>query len=656
MKIPNLYSPIIIRGKKIRNRIILAPMGTRSSLLDGTLSNMATTYLEERARGGAGIIITELTSVREGYSWIPSLQIYSDKLIPALSKLADNLHCYNSLILMQLALHGGRAASKVTNKPCIAPSAIKTCLYNEIPVALNEEEIYKLIEDWTKAAIRVKKAGFDGVEVHGSHGYLINQFISPYTNKRTDKWGGNLKNRLRFAEYIINNIRKSCGDKFIIGFKFSAYEHLENGILPNEAVEAAKYIEEKTSIDYLHVAATSSSVPGHSYCKYPSVPSMYDSSNILSELAEMIKKEVDLPVIAAAGISDPEDAEKIIKNGQADMVAIGRAFLADAHWGLKAQANKNIKPCIRCNVCHKNILLGKNVICAINPGLLREYRDLNVSKVKNIQKLLIIGSGPSGLETAIQAVEKGNKVVIYEKSQYIGGALRLAAIPCFKYRVKKLMNYYLTEIKEKEINVITSFEINESNILEVIKKEEPDFIILATGGKPSIPKIEGIQRKNIHLAEDFLNEPEKHILGNKIVVLGGGKVGLETAWCLADLGKEVSVVEMMEDDKILFKDHPTTRASLLHNIKKRDIKIISGCKVKKIHDNKLDLEFSNGKKDIMYMDTLIIATGFIPDNELQNILYDIDYRRKTFLIGDGKEVRGLKDSIHEGYFLGKYII
>lgn len=656
MMIKNLHSPLIIRNKKIKNRIVLAPMGTRSNLLDGTLSDVSNVYFEERAKGGAGIIITEQASVREGYSWIPALQIYSDKLIPALSKLADSIHCYHSIILMQLGLHGGRASSKITGKPCIAPSAIHTCLYKETPEALEEDEIYRLIKDWTDAAIRVKRAGFDGVEVHGSHGYLINQFISPHTNRRVDKWGGCLENRLRFAKSIVDNIRQSCSEDFIIGFKMSAYEHMENGITPKDSIELAKYLNYNTSIDYLHVSATSSSIPQHTFCQYPSVPSMYDPSNVLVELAENIKKEVDLPIIAAGGISDLKDAEKIIFSNQADMVAIGRGYLADSYWGSKINPDDNVRPCIRCNECHKNVLLGKNIICAVNAGLFREYRDLNTVKTRICKKILIIGAGPSGIETAIQAMEKGNEVTIYERSANLGGALRSAAAPSFKMRVNKLLDYYLKEIEKKKINIVSSFEINKNNIFKVIQKEKADFIVLATGSNPVIPKIEGIRRDNIYLATDVLNEPDRYKLGTNVLVLGGGKVGLETAWYLSDLGKNVSILEMLEDDLMLFEDHPTNRSSLIQNVLKRNIKIICGCKVNSISESKVDFYRINNIKGSLDYDSLVIAAGFIPNSILNDILFEHDFHHNTFLIGDSKEVRGLKDAIHEGYFLGRYII
>jgi len=656
MAIKQIYLPITIRNKEIRNRIVLAPMGTRSNLLDGTLSDVSSIYYEERAKGGAGIIITEQTSVREGYSWVPSLQIYSDKLIPTLGRLADSIHCYNSIILMQLGLHGGRAPSKVTGKPCIAPSSVDSCLYKEIPEALEEDEIYELIKDWVNASIRVKRSGFDGVEVHGSHGYLINQFISPHTNKRTDKWGGKLENRLRFAKYIVDSIRESCGEDFIIGFKISAYEHMENGVMPEDSVKLARYLNINTSIDYLHVSTTSSSIPQHTFCKYPSVPSMYDPSNVLAELAESIKKEVDIPVIAAGGISDPEDAEKILVNKKADMVAVGRGFLADAYWGLNENPDNNIRPCIRCNECHKNVLLGKNIICTVNAGLFREYRDLNVVKFNNSKKLLIIGSGPAGLEAAIQAIQKGDKVAVYEKSPYVGGALRLASIPTFKYRVKKLLNYYLSEIRQKEININTSFEINESNIINIIKEEKADYIVLATGGTPIVPNIEGMQRDNVYLAMDVINEFSKLSLGDNLLILGAGKVGIETAWYLSEFGKNVSIIEMMERDKLLLEEHPTNRSSLLHNIEKRNINIICGCQVKKISDNEVEFINIDGIKNILDYDSLIIAAGFSPNNKLYEFLSDNGYHDKTFIIGDSKEIRGFKSAIHEGYFLSRYIV
>ena len=648
----NLYSDITIRGKKIKNRIVLAPMGTRSNFMDGTLSDRCSIYLEERAKGGAGLILPELTSVKEGYTWIPSMQIYSDRLIPSLSRLASSVHAYDSKIMMQLALHGGRAASWVTRNRCIAPSAIASPTYKEIPEALTRDEIHELVEDWRTASIRTKRADFDGVEVHGGHGYLINQFMSPATNKRDDEYGGNLTNRMRFAKEIVEAIRESCGPEFIIGFKMTALELLENGIDEPMSLEMAKELE-IIGVDYLHISTLSSTMSVHAYTPYPSVPSMYDGKNCMVPLAANIKKVVSIPVITTGAIVDPEDADSIIGEGKADMVAIGRAFLADAHWGLKPIVKENIKPCIGCQTCHKHTIAGTELVCSVNPGLLREFRDLAVPLHNKKKKVLIIGGGPAGMEAAIQASSVGHDVVLYERSANLGGELIAASRPYFKARVKSLLDYYEKEIHHHLIDL----RINQPFDYETVDKHELgnfDLIIVANGAKPSIPGIQGIGNSNIHRAEKVILDPDAYDLGKSIIIIGAGKIGLEAAWMLAEIGKSVQVLEQMPADKILFGEHPTTKSTLLHNLEIRGVRIIAECKVDRIDQHSMGYVVCDEDLCTVPMDSVLLATGYKSDSVLFDTLKRSEHTKMVYEIGDGKKVRGMTEAIQEGYFLGRY--
>lgn len=652
MKRQGIQQPIKVGKLEIKNRIALAPMGTRSNLMDGTISERCSIYLEERAKGGAGLIIPEFTAVKQGYTWIPSMQIYSDRLIPSLSRLADSVHNYDSKIIMQLAHHGGRAASAVTGQRCVAPSAIASPLYKEIPEELTKEEIYDLVNDWKTAAFRAKRASFDGVEVHGCHGYLINQFISPSTNKRTDEFGGCLENRLRFAKLIVSAIREACGPDFIIGFKFAAYEELEGGVKLEDAPEIAKEIE-KMGVDYIHVSSTSSTINGHPYTEYPSVPSMYDGKNCLVPLAKIVKEVVSIPVMLASGIVDPKDADELVESGVADIVAVGRGFLAEPHWGLNPRIGKRVRPCIGCMTCHKHTIAGTDLTCAVNGGILREFYDVGIHKTDEPKNVMVIGGGPGGMETAIRLHDRGHKVTIYEKCEALGGALRAASLPAFKSRVMRLLEYYLAEVGDRDIRVIYNADVTTDNIQSIIEKEKYDSVVVSVGGDPFRPPVKGIE--NALVAEDVVTYYEKQSVGDKVIVLGSGKVGLETAWFLREKGKDVSIVEFLPMEKILADDHPTTRSTLFRKINELEIPLHAGTKLVSFQDGKAEIE-KDGKVSVLDADTLVLAAGYRSNNALYKYILENDLVKQVFEIGDGKRARGLYSAIHEAYFTGTYSI
>lgn len=650
----NLLSPIKLGKKCARNRIVLAPMGTRSNLMDGTISERCCIYLEERAKGGAGLIIPEFTAVTRGYTWIPSMQIYSDRLIPSLSRLAESIHMYGGLIVMQLAHHGGRAASAVTGMRCVAPSAIESPLYKEIPEALTVEEIYRLVEDWRSAAIRAKRASFDGVEVHGCHGYLINQFISPATNKRTDEFGGSLENRTRFAKLIVQAIRDACGPDFIIGFKTAAYEELEGGVKPEDAPAIIKAVE-AMGVDYIHVSSTSSTIPGHEFTRYPSVPCMYDGKNCLAPLAKLVKETASLPVILAGGVVDPDDAEELIRDEVTDMVAVGRGFLADARWGLKYELGENIRPCIGCMTCHKHTIEGTDLVCAVNGGLLREFYDNNIGVSPSPQKVMVIGGGPAGMEAAARACDRGHEVVLYEREDSLGGALKPASAPNFKGRIGKLLEYYRKEIENRNIRVVLNADITVDTVDDVVEKERFDVVVIAVGAIPVCPPFPGIENVDAYAAEKVMARPELVKDYGTVNIIGGGKTGMETAWTLSDMGKKVRVFEMLPANRIMETEHPTTRSALLHSVAERRVEIYGGARVVKINKSGIIVNIDKEDKEFDG-DCVVLAVGYRKNGALYERLSKKSNLRRVFEIGDGKEPNGLIEAIHGGYYAGMYRI
>lgn len=649
-----MFSPIQLGKISIKNRIALAPMGTRSNLMDGTISERCSIYLEERAKGGAGLIIPEFTAVTQGYTWIPSMQIYSDRLIPSLSRLAESVHNHDSRIIMQLAHHGGRAASAVTGKRCVAPSAIASPLYKEIPEELSVEEIYQLVDDWRTAAIRAKRASFDGVEIHGCHGYLINQFLSPATNKRTDEFGGCLENRLRFANLIIQAIREACGAEFIIGFKMAAYEEPEGGNKLEDAPEIARRIE-AMGVDYLHVSSTSSTIPGHEYTQYPSVPCMYDGKNCLAPLAKVVKEAVSIPVILASAIVDPEAADELIRTGVTDMVAVGRGFLAEPYWGRKPQLGEEIRPCIGCMTCHKHTLAGTDLVCAVNGGLLREFYDHNIGKHPNPQKVMVIGGGPGGMETALRAHDRGHQVVLYEKSSELGGALKAASAPDFKERTRKLLEFYRRELKRRDIPIVLNAEISPDSVDDIIKKEHFDVAVVAVGGIPVRPPIPGVEGNNVFIAEQVMLKPQLCDTHKTVNIIGCGKVGMESAWLLGAQGKKVRIFEMLPAEKLMADDHPTTRSVLLHRMNEYKVELYTGARVLEIYQHGI-LAGIDGKKQLFDGDSVLLAAGYRKNSALYQYLLTRSELKQVYEIGDGKMPKGLIEAIHGGYYAGMYRI
>jgi len=654
---PALFEPITLAGKMIRNRIVLSPMGTRANLLDGTLSDRCAIFLEERARGGAGLIITEQTAVREGQMRVPTMQANSDLLIPALSQLAASVHAYDSHILMQLGLHGGRAPSSVTGNRCIAPSAVASPLYKEIPEALTEEEIYALVDDWRFCAMRAKRAGFDGVEVHGCHGYLINQFLSPVTNCRRDAFGGSLINRLYFAKLIVSAVREACGADFIIGFKMPGFENFPGGIEPEDAVIIAKEME-RYGVDYLHVSANSlvfSAPQDYPYTPYADVPSMYDEKGCLVPLAEMVKKAVSVPVIAVGGIVTPQDAEQVISNRQADMVAVGRPFLADPEWGEKPLSQEIARPCVGCLECHKHILTGTDLVCTVNPGLLREFYGRPSSEKSKPKSVVIVGAGPGGMEAAIQAADRGYKVTVYDSGEGLGGTLRLAAKPDFKERVRELLAYYKQEIEQRNIHLIWNTKVDEENVSTLLQCEQADSIILATGGIPVVPPFARDAKMEVLIAEDLIEKGVEGFLPEQVAIIGAGKVGLETAWLLSLAGKKVAVYDMLPMEKVLAADHPVMRAALLHRMNELGVRIYTEARLNRIMENTLHFNIA-GEEAVHKAECVVLAIGYRPDHTLYRNLLKAGCCKKILLIGDAKAPRGMFDAIHEGYFAGRYRI
>jgi 2,4-dienoyl-CoA reductase-like NADH-dependent reductase (Old Yellow Enzyme family)/thioredoxin reductase len=609
MKYSQLFSPITIRKHEIPNRVVLAPMGTRFNNHDGSVSERYVNYMRARAQGGAGLLITENTHLRHEYTQTSSMGAYHDRLICGLSRLPHAVHPFGSKIILQISIHGGTAQERVIGTQPVAPSAIESPLYPQIPRELHIEEIEELIDAYVQGAWRGWRAGFDGVEVHAAHGYLLTQFVSPHTNHRTDAYGGNFENRMRAPSEIVNRIRKVCGEDFIIGFKYNGYENIANGVDPALACRIGRHME-KVGIDYLHVASLGGPITLGETPTYPAVPSLYTlERNPLIELSEKVKAEVAVPVIAAGGFNRPEDAEATLERNAADLVAVGRAFLADPDWGYKARHAhlENIRPCIKCNQCHLYMIKGHLTRCAINPSL-GELDERRVGHTQRQQKVVVIGSGPGGLEAAITAAARGHQVILCEKDTEIGGNLRIGSLPFFKKDLRRYFDYLKHRLEDSHVDVV----LNRDVTIEYIKSLSPDVIIVATGAEMVPLNLPGGDKAI--MVVDALSG--KKSLGERVILLGAGFVGCEVGWHLAHDGRRVQLIDILPEERLLEDEHSLNRATLFHQLKRAGVPIECNSTPIEISNQGVLVSFPDGEKKQFAADSVVSCFGFSPRREL----------------------------------------
>lgn len=653
MQFPHLFSPIKVDSLELKNRIVLAPLDVGLHDPEGHVTDRYIDFLVERAKGETSLIITEFTSVWPEQRVITTA-VWDDKFVPGLTRMAEAVKDAGSKIFMQIAVLGGKSYIEP-----FAPSAIESELYTEVPREMTVEDIKKVIEAFILGATRAKRAGFDGVEYHCAHSYLGGQFMSPHTNQRDDDYGGDFERRMRFGTEIVTGIKQVCGEDFPVGFKFSAHEHLHGGVndrydedvKDDLHLQIAKYMED-LGVAYLHVATTSATimqVKGFVECTHPSVPPLYIKPNTLVDLAEEVKQNgAKIPVIATGGITDPVHAEEIISQGRADMVALGRTLIADPHWAKKAHAGGNIIPCIRCNFCHTFVVMDRGgVQCTTNPIVGREQL-IAFNKTDSPKKVVVVGAGPGGLEAGLRAKEMGHDVVVYEKRDVIGGEMISASIPDFKWDIKRLLHYYITEVQKVGLDVRAGTTVT----LDTLKADDPDVVILATGGEAIIPDIPGIDGDNVITAIDAIVRWDELEIGERVMVLGAGLVGYEVAWFAAQQGRDVVLVSRRsEEDVIKLKEHGTNLAVLRKGVRESGTRIVASRELKRVDETGVILVTDDGTEEFQPVDTLIISRGYTPRRGLKRDIEAADLQCEVYEVGDCVEVRNFFDAINEGAHL-----
>jgi 2,4-dienoyl-CoA reductase-like NADH-dependent reductase (Old Yellow Enzyme family)/thioredoxin reductase len=638
-KFEKVLEPINIGRMKLRNRFVMPPMVTNYAADDGAVTERFKLYHQTRAKGGVGLIIVEAAYIHQSAKGFKNqLGIYKDELVSDLRELTEAVHGYGAKIAVQLYHAGRQTTSKVTGMPVVAPSPIPCPVKQEMPRELSVEEINDLVEAFGQAARRSVEAGFDAIELHGGHGYLLNQFLSPYSNKRTDEYGGSLENRMRFSLQVLRRIREEVGENYPIIYRLSSEEFVDGGLTLEDVKTFAKRLV-KAGLDALHVTGgvyeTSAMI-----IQPAAIP-----QGIYVDNADEIKKAIngDIPVIVVGRIKDPVMAEEIIRDGKADLVAMGRPLLGDPELPNKvAKGNiEDIRKCIGCNQgCIDRLFQDIDIACMINPLTGHEFEyDMETPTEK--KKVLVIGGGPAGLEAAWVAALRGHETILYEKQEELGGQMIIAAEPPHKEEIKDFVSFLSNQVQLSG----TLIEKGKEADMKTVREIKPDVVIMGTGSEPIIPKIPGIDQENVYTGHDVLSGTA--VIGNKVVVIGGGLVGCETAEFLANQGKQVTVVEMRDD--IALDVGALTRGLLLNRMNEMKIAVLTGSKVSAISSDRVVLEREDGTEEITGVDTVVVAIGSKSKNDLTELIKEEGIQ--VYNIGDSAKPRRIFEAIHEGFQL-----
>lgn len=605
-KYPLLFEPTKIGNIKLKNRIAMSAMGTGFANHDGTASDRIIRYYEERAKGGAGLIFTEICRIdgETGLGNFNQLGAYEGYQMKSLRSLTEAVHRHDTKIFLQLH-HPGRVAQRLLlgGKQAVAPSAIPDKVVAEMPRELTTEECEALVKKFCVGAYIAKAAGFDGIELHAAHGYLINQFMSPYSNKRTDKYGGNFIGRMRFITEIILGIRYQAAPGFPICVKIDGDEFVEGGMGLEEWVKIARYLEN------LGVSCLDVSCGIHETGYTIIEPNCY-KEGWKKNLAKTIKENVKIPVIAVNTVKHAGFAEQLLEEGVSDIVSCGRAFLADPNWPVKARCGQEnlTRKCIACVHCFAVASTGCPIECTINPQMGREnlYGDDKLARDGAGRKVAVIGGGPAGMQAALVLKKRGFEPVLFESGSKLGGTMNLADQPPHKELMAEFIDTMSEEMRHYGIEV----RLNTKATVEEIKKLNPYGVFVACGGKPIVPSVPGIRNSNVYLYKDILDKSVV-LKGKNVAVIGGGDTGLEVAdYLCAD--NCVSVIEMRNDvGTDLFR---TAKLCMLRRLEEAHVDIVTGKALKEVTDTGIILEDSfSGVRTSRDADALVLALGISPD-------------------------------------------
>lgn len=631
-----LFEEIDIGTMRLKNRLIVPAMSTRFAGEDGKATEQFTAYHEARAQGGWGLIITENFLIDKGVGVKKELPgLWMDDQIEGYREMTDRIHQAGSRICAQIYHAGRNTHSGITGLHNVGPSPICDPSNREIPHELTVDEIQGIVKKFGEAAYRARQAGFDAVELHGAHGYLIAQFLSPYSNRRGDRYGGTLENRTRFAAEVVREVRKKTGD-FPVLFRISAAEFMNQGMNIEQA-KAICQILEKAGADAINCSQSGPAT------FYYTVPSFYVPNGAFVELAAEIKKVVKIPVATVGRINSPELAEEILRSGKADLVAMGRASVADPKLPSKVQKGEreSILTCIGCcQGCLGSTLRKETLTCLVNPYAGKESLYHPEAKAEVSKKIVVAGGGISGCEAAVIAAGRGHSVTLIEKEDKLGGQWRAACVPHSKGEFASFLSWQEYTLKRLGVTV----KLGTKAVKEAVEKEAPDLILDATGSSPirlSIPGLETAVR--VTFAQDILLG--KDPFGIHPLVIGGGQTGAETAAFIAGYGVPVELVELRES--VAMDCEPGPKYFLLKELRESRVAIHTSASVEQIQEETVTLLNKGEKRVLDGIDQIIFAVGVRPNTEFRDSMQEAGI--PVISIGDTNGVKNGFANVQEAF-------
>lgn len=647
---PHIFSPLTVKNMTIKNRIVMMPMGTNYGEQNGEMSFLHINYYEQRAKGGTGLIIVENASIDspQGSNGTTQLRIDHDNYLPRLFKFCENIHRYGTKIAIQINHAGASAISSRINMQPVSASDVPSKEGGEIPRPLSKEEILHIVKKYGEAAKRAQTAGFDAVEIHAGHSYLISQFLSPITNKRTDEFGGSVENRTRFCRMVIDEVRKQVGPFFPIMLRLSADELMEGGNTLEDTLEYLDYLQEEVDIFDVSCGLNGS-------IQYQ-IDANYLPDGWRSYMAKAVKEKFNKPCISMGNVRDPKVAERILADGDADLIGMGRGLIADPAWVNKVATGHecDLRKCISCNVgCAGNrIGVNRPIRCTVNPSVLEGdvYKKLHVNKNCNV---VVIGGGTAGLEAACTAAEVGCNTFLLEKGNELGGLASLISRIPAKNRLADFPHYLMHRAEQLENLYIFK---NTEGTPENIRKFHPNIIVSSTGSAPLLPPITGlkdrIDNENYNIYSilgmiSHINDFPKDLEGKKVVVVGGGAVGLDVVEFFADRNADISIVEMM--DQIGRDLDPVSKNDTKTMMKKHNVHQLTKTALLEVKDSSF-LVRGDGEPYELPFEYGFVCLGMRAQGQLyQNLTEEFSSEDVEIMnIGDSQRARRIIDGTQEG--------